>query len=234
MSPEQARGQEIDRRTDIWAFGCVVYEMVVGRPAFAGPTTADTIAAVMERPVNWTAIPADAPPAITRVLRRCLQRDPKQRLRDIADARLELEDTTTDAEALPVPQTESGCGSGRQRACSRRASHRRADDLDDAAAVRRRSAGAFRRAAILDDPARWTRLSERGDLARRNAVVYVASAAAGRSCSSVSELHRSGADCGDDERRRSFLLAGWSVGRLLRRWATQEGQPRRRRTGHAV
>ena len=104
MSPEQARGQEIDRRTDIWAFGCVVYEMVVGRPAFAGPTTADTIAAVMERPVNWTAIPADAPPVITRVLRRCLQRDPKQRLRDIADARLELEDTTTDAEALPVPQ----------------------------------------------------------------------------------------------------------------------------------
>ena len=70
MSPEQARGQEIDRRTDIWAFGCVVYEMLVGRPAFAGPTTADTVAAVMERPVNWTAIPADAPPAVTRVLRQ--------------------------------------------------------------------------------------------------------------------------------------------------------------------
>ena len=105
MSPEQARGQEIDRRTDIWAFGCVLYEMIVGRPAFAGPTTADTIAAVMERPVNWTAIPADAAPAITRVLRRCLQRDPKQRLRDIADARLELEDTTTDAAASTAPAT---------------------------------------------------------------------------------------------------------------------------------
>ena len=102
MSPEQARGQEIDHRTDIWAFGCVVYEMLVGRPAFARPTTADTIAAVMERPVNWTAIPPDVPPAVTRVLRRCLQRDPKQRLRDIADARLELEDTTTDAEVLPA------------------------------------------------------------------------------------------------------------------------------------
>src|SRR4029434_8467831 len=105
MSPEQARGQDIDRRTDIWAFGCVVYEMVVGRPVCAGPTTADTIAAVMERPVNWTAIPADAPPAITRVLRRCLQRDPKQRLRDIADARLELEDTTTDAAGSTAPAT---------------------------------------------------------------------------------------------------------------------------------
>jgi Tol biopolymer transport system component len=105
MSPEQARGHEIDRRTDIWAFGCVVYEMLVGRPAFGGPTTADTVAAVMERPVNWAAIPPEAPPAVTRVLRRCLQRDPKQRLRDIADARLELEDTTTDAGSLAVPQT---------------------------------------------------------------------------------------------------------------------------------
>ena len=104
MSPEQARGQEVDRRTDIWAFGCVVYEMVVGRPAFAAATTADTIAAVMERPVNWAAIPLDVPSAVTRVLRRCLQRDPKQRLRDIADARLELEDATTSAEALPAPK----------------------------------------------------------------------------------------------------------------------------------
>jgi len=104
MSPEQARGQEIDRRTDIWAFGCVVYEMVVGRPAFAAATTADTIAAVMERPVNWAAIPPDVPPVVARVLRRCLQRDPKQRLRDIADARLELEDATTNAESVAVPQ----------------------------------------------------------------------------------------------------------------------------------
>jgi serine/threonine-protein kinase len=104
MSPEQARGQEIDRRTDIWAFGCVVYEMVVGRRAFAAPTTADTIAAVMERPVNWTAIPPDAPPVVTRVLRRCLQRDLKQRLRDIADARLELEDAATNAEVSAAPK----------------------------------------------------------------------------------------------------------------------------------
>jgi serine/threonine-protein kinase len=104
MSPEQARGQEIDRRSDIWAFGCVVYEMLVGRPAFAGPTTADTIAAVMERPLNWAAIPQDTPPVVTRVVRRCLQRDPKQRLRDIADARHELEDSTSDAEPLPASQ----------------------------------------------------------------------------------------------------------------------------------
>ena len=169
MSPEQARGQEIDRRTDIWAFGCVVYEMLVGRPAFAGPTTADTVAAVMERPVNWAAIPPDAPLAVTRVLRRCLQRDPKQRLRDIADARHDLEDTTTDAEPLPAPQHRkwlrvgtaigllaTGFGPGR------------AYDLSQAPADRRGSAGAFRRAAILDDSAQWARLSNRGDRPRRS------------------------------------------------------------------
>jgi serine/threonine protein kinase len=72
MSPEQARGQEIDRRTDIWAFGCVVYEMVVGRAAFAAATTADTIAAAMERPVNWAAIPPVVYMVLSRVLSRVL------------------------------------------------------------------------------------------------------------------------------------------------------------------
>jgi serine/threonine-protein kinase len=95
MSPEQARGQEVDRRTDIWAFGCVVYEMLSGRAAFGGATTADSIAALIERQVDWSAIPPDSPPALTRVLRRCLQRDMKQRLRDIGDARLEIEEASS-------------------------------------------------------------------------------------------------------------------------------------------
>jgi serine/threonine protein kinase/Tol biopolymer transport system component len=93
MSPEQTRGQDIDRRSDIWSFGCVVYEMLTGRGPFTSTTTADTIAAVIDRDVDWDAIPAEVPVSITRLLRRCLQRDPKQRLRDIGDARLELEET---------------------------------------------------------------------------------------------------------------------------------------------
>ena len=94
MSPEQARGQDVDRRTDVWAFGCVLFEMLTGRQAFSGSTSADTIAAVIERNIDWSVIPADTPPEMMRLVRRCLQRDLKQRLRDLGDARLELEDTT--------------------------------------------------------------------------------------------------------------------------------------------
>ena len=92
MSPEQARGKSVDKRTDIWAFGCVLYEMLTGRAAFAGATTSDTIAGVLEREPNWDRLPASTPDAIRRLLRRCLQKDPKLRLRDVADARLELDE----------------------------------------------------------------------------------------------------------------------------------------------
>ena len=75
MSPEQARGQAVDKRTDIWAFGCVVYEMLTGRLAFAGDTVSDTIAAILEREPDWSALPAATPPGVRHVLVRCLQKD---------------------------------------------------------------------------------------------------------------------------------------------------------------
>ncbi len=91
MSPEQARGRSVDKRTDIWAFGCVLYEMLARQKAFAGDTPAETIAAILERPPDWSMLPADTPRAVRRLVERCLEKDPKQRLRDIGDARLELE-----------------------------------------------------------------------------------------------------------------------------------------------
>jgi len=107
MSPEQTRGQDVDPRTDVWAFGCVVFEMLTGRRAFAADTTADTIAAVIERDVDWRALPHNTPPAVARVLRRCLQRDPKQRLRHIGDARIELDDVATAPQAPEVRREKS-------------------------------------------------------------------------------------------------------------------------------
>ena len=97
MSPEQARGKSVDKRTDIWAFGAVSYELLSGRPAFPGATFSDTIAAVLEREPDWTALPRRTPPSIARLLRRCLQKDRNLRLRDIGDARIEI------AEALAAP-----------------------------------------------------------------------------------------------------------------------------------
>ena len=93
MSPEQARGKPVDRRTDVWSFGCVLYEMLSGRKAFEGETVSDVMASVLTRDPDWSVLPASLPLRIRDLLRRCLQKNPERRLRDIADARLEIEDT---------------------------------------------------------------------------------------------------------------------------------------------
>jgi Tol biopolymer transport system component len=104
MSPEQARGQPVDKRTDIWAFGCVLFEMLTGSSAFARQTATDTIAAVVGAEPDWTSLPADTPGSIRRLLTRCLQKDARRRLHDIADARIELEDAmAAPAVSAPVP-----------------------------------------------------------------------------------------------------------------------------------
>ena len=90
MSPEQARGKPVDRRTDIWAFGAVLYEMLSARRAFGGKTATDVLARVIEREPDWEAVPADTPGSVRRLLGRCLTKDPRDRLRDIGDARLEI------------------------------------------------------------------------------------------------------------------------------------------------
>jgi Tol biopolymer transport system component len=103
MSPEQARGEPLDKRTDIWSFGCVLYEMLTGRRAAEGATVSDTIAAVLEHEPDWTTLPATTPPIIQHLLRRCLEKDVKRRLKDIGDARLDLEEalaSPVDANAI--------------------------------------------------------------------------------------------------------------------------------------
>jgi eukaryotic-like serine/threonine-protein kinase len=95
MAPEQARGKIVDRRADIWAFGVVLYEMLSGRRAFDGEDVSTILASVIKEEVSWPALPADLPEPIRRLLHRCLEKDPRRRLRDIGEARLTLEDPTS-------------------------------------------------------------------------------------------------------------------------------------------
>jgi Tol biopolymer transport system component len=91
MAPEQARGRPVDKRADIWAFGVVLFEMLTGRQLFTGETVSDTLAAVLRQEIDWTLLPAGTPTGVRRLLQRCLERDRRQRLRDIGDAAIVLE-----------------------------------------------------------------------------------------------------------------------------------------------
>ena len=112
MSPEQARGRPVDKRSDVWAFGCVLYEMLTGARAFAGDDVSDTLAAVLRGEPDWRVLPTETPASIRRLLRRCLEKDRKRRLSDAADARLEIEEALTtpmfETSAAPAPGWQGG------------------------------------------------------------------------------------------------------------------------------
>src|SRR5262249_51454860 len=91
MAPEQARGKPIDKRAGIWAFGCVLFEMLTGRRAFEGDDISTTLASVLKTDPDWSALPTAVPPSLRRLLGRCLLKDPRERLRDIGEARFQIE-----------------------------------------------------------------------------------------------------------------------------------------------
>jgi serine/threonine protein kinase/Tol biopolymer transport system component len=118
MSPEQAKGKSVDRRADIWAFGCVLYEMLTGKHAFDGETVTDVLAAVVRAEPDWSLLPANTPRALRKLLERCLQKDAKQRLQAIGEARIAIEeilDGKAEDEPSIAPATPSAAPTARRR-----------------------------------------------------------------------------------------------------------------------
>jgi YVTN family beta-propeller protein len=101
MSPEQARGEEVNRQTDVWSFGCVMYEALAGRTAFPGVNFLETVAAILDREPDWSSLPSSTPASVMTLLRRCLEKNADRRLHDIADARIEIEDALQPGSARP-------------------------------------------------------------------------------------------------------------------------------------
>ena len=215
MSPEQAKGRPTGTRTDVWAFGAVLFEMLSGERAFKGDEWADALAAVLRSDPDWGVLPADTPEAFRRLLRRCLQKDPKQRLQHIGDARLEL----NDVEAI-VRRTSGGSGAATHlavRGCDSRRGHGvRRDGLDAGTAVVGGPAEAVLDSGGSDEKrsgalSRWTNARVRGGWR----------AARARRATTGRSEYRS--DPGWGRRDRAVLLAGWRVDRVLRGWEAQEG-----------
>lgn len=122
MSPEQARGKPLDKRTDIWSFGVLLYECLTGRRPFEGQTTSDLVAKILEREPDWSALPAGTPPLVQLLLRRCLAKDRNKRLHDIGDARLEIELATHDQTTIGLLLASASSTVGRARLTTREGS----------------------------------------------------------------------------------------------------------------
>ena len=120
MSPEQTRGQPVDERTDIWAFGCLLYELLAGKRAFGGDSVSDTIVAVLEHEPDWQALPVKTPAPILHLLRQCLQKDPQHRLGSIADARRTIEraQRTENRRRFPALRLRYACPPPQLSCCS--------------------------------------------------------------------------------------------------------------------
>jgi Tol biopolymer transport system component len=123
LSPGQARGRHVDKRSDVFSFGCVLYEMLTGKTIFPGETVTDSLGATLHREPDWSSLPADTPPTIALLLRRCLAKDRRRRLHDIADARVEIEDAITDPTSSSLGLASAAIAAPSER--GRRSTHTR-------------------------------------------------------------------------------------------------------------
>ena len=240
MAPEQAKGKVIDRRADIWAFGAVFFEMLTGERAFAGGDVSETLAQVIMKEVDWTALPSDTPASLRQLLQRCLERDPRQRLRDIGEARIGIVGSgTVPASAVaeaawpqqlqvwqrPIPLALAGVALVTMTALAVWSLMRPGTD------------SAWPRGPFSDSPGRRPefylhRPPCRGDLPRWHQYrVHREPRLVGPACRSVRSHagagHRSGS-------AQSLFLAQWAVDRVLCRWAIEEGLEQWRGTGNTV
>jgi Tol biopolymer transport system component len=121
MSPEQARGKPLDRRTDIWSFGCVLFECLAGGSLYKGESVSDSLGAILHKEPDWSLLPPDTPPTVRLLLRRCLTKDAERRLHDVADARIELEQAIEDPQGSLIGLTDSvpGVSAGRRGTMAR-------------------------------------------------------------------------------------------------------------------
>ena len=246
MAPEQARGRIAGKRADIWAFGCVLYEMLSGRRAFDADEVADVLARVLTQQPDWTALPSTVPAGIVRLLRRCLEKDPKRRLADIADARLDIDDALAqvNGDTTPMPtRAVREAGSSRQtKVAWAVAAFFAASALGLGISMLLRpvpaEAPAYRSTILVHENLSSRATSHRFKLSpdgRR--LAYVALDASGRVMLWVRAFDSltGQATCRHGRRDRAVLVAGQSLHRLLRRpegqtdwrdWRTGDGHLR--------
>ena len=243
MSPEQASGKPVDKRADIWSFGVVLWEMLTGRRLFDGETISHTLADVLRGPIDFDKLPKDTPRAIRDLLRRCLNRDLKMRLRSIGDARIVLQEYLADpggrglksfGRAWPCPTSCLGCGGGPRHSrlsspvsCSTtRRGRRRCVPLirlnaEIAPDTPLASVSGGNMLALSPDGARLA-LTLRGADGKVRLHTRLLN---------QSQVHAAG---GYGRRHLPVLFSGRRMDRVLRRWQAQEDFGGRRRSGHAV